>query len=282
MLAALECVHGVAINRWPSAEHTIELIRPDVYVKGQDYADQSSDITGKISPERRAVEEHGGRIVFTDDITFSSSSLINQHLNVFEPRVQAYLTKLRERDALGEALGAIEGIQNMRVMLVGDAIIDEYQYAEPMGKSAKENIVASRFAGREVFAGGVIAAANHVAGFCREVKVVTCLGEQDSYEDLIRDSVKPNVDAEFFYRSGAPTTRKSRFVAPGQMRKLFEVYFFEDSPLDGALEQRLCDAIAAGAKDVDVVIVTDFGHGMMTPKAIAVAAETAPFLAVNA
>ena len=66
------------------------------------------------------------------------------------------------------------------------------------------------------------------------------------------------------------------------MRKMFEVYFFEDSPLDGALEQRLCDAIAAGAKDVDVVIVTDFGHGMMTPKAIAVAAETAPFLAVNA
>ena len=177
MIAALECVQGVAVNRWPSAEHTIELIRPDVYVKGQDYADQSTDITGKISPERQAVEAHGGRVVFTDDITFSSSSLINRHLDVFEPRVQAYLTKLRERDALGSALGAIEGIQDMRVMLVGDAIVDEYQYTEPMGKSAKENIIASRFAGAEMFAGGVIAAANHVAGFCREVKMVTCLGE---------------------------------------------------------------------------------------------------------
>ena len=51
------------------------------------------------------------------------------------------------------------------------------------------------------------AAANHVASFCREVKVVTCLGEQDSYEDLIRESMKPNVDVEFLFRSGAPTTR---------------------------------------------------------------------------
>ena len=282
MLAALECVQGVAVNRWPSAENTIELIRPDVYVKGQDYAGQSPDITGKISPERQAVEAHGGRIVFTDDITFSSSSLINRHLHAFEPRVEAYLTRLREREALGSALSAIEGIADMRVMLVGDAIIDEYQYAEPMGKSAKENIIASRFAGSEVFAGGVVAAANHVASFCREVKVVTCLGEQDSYENLIRESLKPNIDVEFLFRSGAPTTRKSRFVAPGHLRKLFEVYFFDETPLEGAVEQRLCDAIAASAGDVDVVIVTDFGHGMMTPKAIATVTETAPFLAVNA
>ena len=66
------------------------------------------------------------------------------------------------------------------------------------------------------------------------------------------------------------------------MRKLFEVYFFEDAPLAGTIERQLCDLIGDRAAGYDVVIVTDFGHGMMTPTAIATAGEAARFLAVNA
>ena len=162
MLAGFECVDYVAVNRWPTAEQIIARIRPDVYVKGPDYTNDAEDLTGKISAEREAVAKIGGRIVFTDDITFSSSSLINRHFDRFEPEVHSYLNELRKTDVMGRMLSAIEAIEDKRVLLVGDAIIDEYQYAEPMGKSAKENIIASRFSGREVFAGGVIAAANHV------------------------------------------------------------------------------------------------------------------------
>ena len=78
-------------------------------------------------------------------------------------------------------------------MLVGDTIIDEYHYVLPMGKPPKENIIATRLQDREVFAGGVIAAANHVASFCKEVDVITSLGDSDSHEDLIRQSLHPNV-----------------------------------------------------------------------------------------
>ena len=260
MLAALECVDYVAVNAWPSAEETIKLVRPSVYVKGQDYAEADKDLTGKIAPEREAVERAGGRIVFTDDITFSSSALINRHLNVFEPRVQSFLNRLRDHDGLGKTLAAIEAVRDMRVVLIGDAIIDEYLYAEPMGKSAKENIIASRFTGAEAFAGGVIAAANHVASFCREVKIVTCLGETDSYEDLIRKSVRHNVEVEFLYRPNVPTTKKARFVAPGHMRKLFEVYYFDDTPLKGPIEAELCHAIAQSSADADCVIGIGRAH----------------------
>ena len=138
------------------------------------------------------MERHGERIVYTDDITFSSSSLLNQHFNVFEPEVQAFLDSIRRSDGLSRALAAIEDISEMRVLLIGEAIIDEYLYAEAMGKAAKENIIASRFCGREVFAGGVIAAANHVAGFCKHVEVITCLGTRDTFESLIREGLKPN------------------------------------------------------------------------------------------
>ena len=66
------------------------------------------------------------------------------------------------------------------------------------------------------------------------------------------------------------------------MRKLFEVYFFEDTPLSGALENQLCDMIGDMCGQFDVVIANDFGHGMITDKAIRTATAHAPFLAVNA
>jgi rfaE bifunctional protein nucleotidyltransferase chain/domain len=282
MLAALGCTGWVGINEWPSAEQLLDLIKPNVYVKGSDYSNEEEDLTGKIRMEREAVERHGGRVVYTDDITFSSSSLINRHLNVFEPEVMEYLGGLDKETHLARALGALDRIKDMRVLLVGEAIIDEYLYAKPMGKSAKENIIASRYSGREVFAGGVIAAANHVADFVKDVEVVTILGERDSYQNLIRDTIRDNVTVHSLYRPGLPTIRKSRYVDPGHMRKLFEVYHFDDTPLNGVLEKQLCDMIGDRARDFDVVIVTDFGHGMMTPKAIRTTMDASPFLAVNA
>lgn len=47
VLAGLECVDAVAINPHPTAVEAIQAIRPDVYVKGPDYADMSKDVTGK-------------------------------------------------------------------------------------------------------------------------------------------------------------------------------------------------------------------------------------------
>ncbi len=281
MLAALGYVDWVGINHAPDASNILDTLRPDVYVKGADYENPDDDVTGRINDEREAVEKHGGRIVFTKDITFSSSSLINKYLGVYDRPLQDYLTTVRESNAEQDITQLIEKVRDYRVVMVGDAIIDEYLYVDPMGKSAKENMIATRFRESEVFAGGVFAAANHVASFCKEVEIITTLGETDSYEELIRDSLKDNVKLTFLSRKGKPTTRKSRFIDPGYMRKLFEVYNFDDSPLDIGETEWLVSQIKESSPKSDVVIVTDFGHGMMTPDAIKALCDTAPFLAVN-
>ena len=85
MLAALNCVDAVGISHSDSSEMALDAIRPDVYVKGSDYENPEDDITGKISKEKAAVENHGGRMVITKDITFSSSNLINRYLDVYGP-----------------------------------------------------------------------------------------------------------------------------------------------------------------------------------------------------
>jgi rfaE bifunctional protein nucleotidyltransferase chain/domain len=282
MVAALEPVDWVAISEARDAVPAITAIRPNFYVKGQDYVYPAGDVTGKIVFEREAVEAHGGQIHFTDDVVFSSTELINRHFNIFDPSVRDHLNSLRGDGGLSDMLDLIERVRNLRVVVVGDAIIDEYQYALPMGKPPKENLIAARFQSREVFAGGVFAAANHVAAFCREVEVITCLGTHDSHEDLIKRSLRPNVRLHGIRREGAPTTLKQRFVDPSYMRKLFEVYFMDDEPLLPPVQAEVDATIAARAPTADVVIVTDFGHGLIARSTIDALRASSRFLAVNA
>jgi rfaE bifunctional protein nucleotidyltransferase chain/domain len=281
MLAALECIDWVAISESPDAVHSISAIRPDFYVKGQDYVNPDGDVTGKIVLEREAVEAHGGQISFTDDLVFSSTELINRHFNIFEPSVRDHLDTLRRGGGLTDMLDLIEQVRDFRVVLVGDAIIDEYQYTPPIGKPPKENLIATRFQNRELFAGGVFAAANHVAAFCKHVEIVTCLGGAHDYEELIRKNLRPNVELHAVTREGASTTLKQRFVDPSQMRKLFEVYFMDDEPLLPVVQAEVDALIAARAVAADVVIVTDFGHGLIAQTSIESLTKSSRFLAVS-
>lgn len=78
-IAALECVDYVAINKWPTAEETLRMLKPDIYVKGQEF-EELEDKTGKIQKEYAIVKEIGAEIQFTHEIVFSSTALINQHI----------------------------------------------------------------------------------------------------------------------------------------------------------------------------------------------------------
>jgi rfaE bifunctional protein nucleotidyltransferase chain/domain len=282
MLGALEYVDWVGVNHAPSAENVLETVKPDIYVKGSDYENPEDDLTGQIVHEKNVVEKHGGRLVFTKDITFSSSALINRYLNVYDPPLRDFLDRVRSEGGLNGLLKLVDAVKDYRVVLVGDTIIDEYQYVRPMGKAAKENIIASQFQSREIFSGGVIAAANHVASFCREVEIVTSLGALDSHEELIRSHLRPNVKLTAIVRPDAPTVRKARFVDPSYMRKLFEVYFFNDTPYDRETEDRVATEVAAATRSADVVIVSDFGHGLISPNIVSVLQDNTSFLAVNA
>ncbi|MEK6680547.1 MAG: adenylyltransferase/cytidyltransferase family protein [Nitrospirota bacterium] len=77
-IAALECVDYVAVNKWPTAEETLRLLRPNIYVKGQEFQNLE-DKTGKIQREYKIIQEIGAELRFTHEIVFSSTKLLNQY-----------------------------------------------------------------------------------------------------------------------------------------------------------------------------------------------------------
>ena len=79
-IAALECVDYVAINKWPTAEETLRLLSPAIYVKGQEF-EKLEDKTGKVQREFAVLKEIGAELRVTKEVVFSSTKLINKYLS---------------------------------------------------------------------------------------------------------------------------------------------------------------------------------------------------------
>ena len=279
-LAALECVDFVAINRAVSAVEALQRIQPHVYAKGSEYRSHDDDVTGNIAREQAAVEAHGGEMFYTDEITFSSSSLLNQHFDVFAPETRDFLERFGRKWPVKEIHRIVESLAGLKVLVIGDAIVDQYHYVSPLGQTGKGNALAVRYESEEQFAGGSLAVANHVARFAESVTVVAALGDIDSHEEFIRSKLHANVTPVFSRFQGAPTVTKRRFV-DNDLSKLFEVYFFQESPSLQQDGRDVCAWLEEHAADFDVVVAADFGNGFISDSMIRVLCDKARFIAVN-
>lgn len=280
-LANLASTDLICVLDFPTALEAIEAIKPDFYVKGPDYKNAEDDLTGKIVDETEKVETNGGKVVFTDDITFSSSKILNSYFDTYPPNTVKYLKDLAKKYPAEDVLRQLQKIKDMKILVIGDAIVDQYHYCTPMGKSAKEGIVANRYTGEEDFAGGALATANHCAQLSHNVQLMTVLGQLNSYEDFIRSRLDSHIDPTFVYRPNCVTTIKRRYVSDEGSRKVFEVCFMDDSPIPALGESELLTYLDKNLSSYDLVIVSDFGHGMITQPIIDRLCTSSRQLAVN-
>jgi len=281
-LAALDCVDHVAINKWPTAVETLRLLRPSFYVKGAEYRESINDITGKIDEEVQAVRDGGGEVAFTEGVVFSSSALINSYVAPPPPKVKRYLQEFKQRFSFNDVSRFIEGSGRLKVLVVGEAIIDEYQYCEALGKSSKEPTLVARRTHMDRFAGGALAVANHLANFVGEVSLVSLLGAHDPQRAFVDEHLHGKIQPHYVVRKDGPTIVKRRYVEADFFQKLFELYDLNDVELDEEDNATLCELLEREIPKHDLVLVLDYGHGFLSRRAIELLCTRSKFLAVNA
>jgi len=129
-IANLQFVDYVGINQWPTAMETLDIIRPDIYVKGSEYLNKV-DVTGRLDAERNKIEALGGRMEFTHEVIYSSSKLLNNHFSVFSSEAQPFLKQLASQCKSDEVLASLVGLQGKRILLVGDYGLEEVNQLAP-------------------------------------------------------------------------------------------------------------------------------------------------------
>ena len=272
-LAALEIVDYVAIVDEPSAVTPIERLRPDVYVKGPEYANLVLDKTANIFREKALVERHGGRMHFTNGATFSSTKLAHFLLAAPEasqgdPLLSNDRVLFRDLSALGFTLEQLKGFlaaaSGLRVCVIGETIIDEWVDVTVTNLSQKSRCVAGLETARSRQIGGAGAIALHLSSFVKEV---------DCYTNGLAEPLPSNIAVT---RLADDPLVKTRFVDRDTGYRLFES---KSRDLQQVRRDELPDF-----DDYDVVLVADFGHGLIDPKVVnaRIAARRRSFVAAMA
>jgi rfaE bifunctional protein nucleotidyltransferase chain/domain len=278
-IAALESVDYVFINHSQTALISIDAIKPSYYAKGSDYKNSSEDVTGNIEKEINAVKLHGGSIYFTNEITFSSSALINDYFSSFNDEVKDFLNFFKKKNSDQELFEKVDSFKDKSVMIIGDAIVDEYNYVEPLGQTGKGNILSVNHLYTEKYAGGSIAVANHLANFAGKIDLVCGIGSNDDLGNFLKNSSSSNVNCNFFNTSEY-TLVKKRYIDQ-DLNKYFEVYSSGPSYIEEKVESQVIDFLKENLEKYDLIVVPDFGNGFITNRMARVIQESPGFLAVN-
>ena len=289
-LANIQSVDFVALNDSPDAVSLIKRVRPSFYIKGKEYKDLSSGMRIK---EKQAVEEFGGQFVCTEEETFSSSALINSNFDHLSFKVSGFLQKVREKYPARHVEEILERMSSLKVLVIGDPIIDEYHYCRAVGTTTKFPTISAVFQGETKMAGASLVIARHAAEFASSVDYIGIVGDKDNEKEFIKKELS-GINTFLVEVPGRYTTVKRRFVAgnyptaidfkelPSDNYKLFEIAFMNDSLIKEDSEREVMDLIEKKIADNDLVILADFGHGMITHRIINLVKEKAKWWAVNA
>lgn len=281
MLAALEVVDYVAISGYPTAVPVINALKPDFYVKGPDYKDKSKDITGAILEEEAAVEAHGGKLVFTDDEAHSSSNLINKFFHHWTEDQTIAINNIKKAGGLGLIEDLLEKISRETVCVVGEPIVDTYVFCSPENLSSKSPSISAKFLYQEDYAGGILAIANHLAGFVKDTTLVTTHGDEPYFQALLKEKLNAKIELVAQGLPNVPTPRKTRFIAHDKSQRMFELTDLRSDQWVNNKPDEFCQVLKKENQRADSTIIADFGHGLFEGLVLEALRDFRGFIGLN-
>lgn len=283
-LAALECVDYVVLVPHAAAVEAIETVKPHLYCKGTEYSDAANDVTGNIHDDVATVQKHGGEVRYLGDVVFSSTRLLNRHFETANPEVAEFCGQLAAKVSPQQLADAVAGFAGLRVLVIGDTIFDKYSFVKVQGLTSKNRIISGRYLHEEAHAGGALAVYRHIKQFTQDVRLVSLLGTEDWLEPTLRMFLPTEHDATV-RDPDFVSIIKQRYVEPvsegKDLSKLFSVNFINADPPKQAVVDRVLGKLEAEIKNADLVVLADFGHGLMQQAVRDFLQDSGIFLALN-
>ena len=279
-LAAFEMISFVYISESDSALAAVEIVKPDFYVKGPDYRVLQDDITGKIRVEKETTEKFGGKLVFTDGFTSSSTNLINEALMPQNSELRLWVKEFKRTFSVAKVNYWIDKLSSVDVAVLGETIIDVYSDCTPLAKSSKDPILAFHHSETRTFMGGVLAIADLCSSWSRSTVVYSTCGK-DFQKHLAEITREFKFEQHLLELVDSPTIVKHRFVDINSGNKVFEYYDYNPDVLDSNLQLQIARNLDSRLKSKSLLILADYGHGFFGKELIQELCSSKAFLSVN-
>ncbi|OGZ20016.1 MAG: hypothetical protein A2654_02260 [Candidatus Nealsonbacteria bacterium RIFCSPHIGHO2_01_FULL_43_31] len=163
-------------------------------------------------------------------------------------------------------LAIIKSFQDKKVLLVGDTILDAYIYGRKVGKDldcpsvpqVKEIDVFRTFGGASLVAANMLELGAHVF-------FVSVVGADKNAEHYNAFS-HPKLRKFLVIDERRKTTTKSRIFVNG--KKMLWLNQVTDGEIESEIEKKVFSAVKLLAKKVDIMVVADNQHGLLTENLI--------------
>ena len=285
-LEAIEYIDYVMLSEGYTVDDIIEVVEPDIYVKGEEYKSPQDDITGKIGEEQAIVEEHGGKVCFTSGEVFSSTKLINTALLGLPDDVRCYMEDLNSRYSMEELKEYAEKIRELKVLVIGDTIIDRYTYCTVQGMMSKDMGYSARLSHSEEYFGGAVAIARHLSSFAESVTLMSIICNEEKIRLWMVDELSDIINLKLVYSQQVPTIVKRRYLTRNEKREEYDKIFAinnipEEPGYESSVRSLFSEKLKESISDYDVVFLCDFGHGLVDEETMNIVQKKAKYLALN-
>ncbi|MCA6227171.1 MAG: D-glycero-beta-D-manno-heptose 1-phosphate adenylyltransferase [Phenylobacterium sp.] len=162
----------------------------------------------------------------------------------------------------------IRGIPGVRVICVGDVMVDRFVYGEVTRLSAEAPIPVLARRREMVMLGAAGNVARNVSALGGQVALVGVIGSDIEGREALRlVGDDGRIEGALVTDTARPTTLKTRFISGGH--QLLRVDVEETDAVSAETSVRLARAVRDVAPGSGVIILSDYGKGVVTDEVIA-------------
>jgi rfaE bifunctional protein nucleotidyltransferase chain/domain len=280
IISELEIVDYVVISDDVTATNVIKKIKPNFYIKGPDYKNKKKDLTKNIYLEEKIVKKYGGKLIFTEDQTESSSALLNKYFINYDDEQMRVIKNIKKNFKVKNIEKIIDKFKYLNVVVIGEPIIDEYNFTKVLGLGSKSPIISARFLKKINYPGGSLAIANHLNALGCNVTIILPY-PKSSDETNIYKKIKSKIKIKFFNFGDWCIPVKSRYLNNFRSQKIFEINYINDLNWTLTKISKYYSYLKKNLFNKDMLFISDFGHGMFDSKLIAELEKIKLFKALN-
>ena len=268
-LQEIECIDYLYASNNLTAEKIIKNLKPNFYCKGSDYSEYKKKNDQNLNKEINALKKIKGKFKIINEISFSSSRFINENnLQNFNQDCRNYISLVRKKFHLNQIIQNFYKIKKKRVLIIGETIIDKYITTETIGKSGKESMLVLKPKKEIKFLGGAAYIANLCSSFIKDIKIISFLGKENTEKKFVLRNLNKNIKHNFLLKKNSPTITKLRYLDDYKKNKIIGIYNLNDDLISQSEEKRFYNLLKKNIGKFDIIIVGDYGHGIMTKKII--------------
>ncbi len=200
--------------------------------------------------------------------------------------VKEFTADFNQRYSMKDIKSFTERMNGLKVLAVGDAIIDEYLYCTIQGLMTKDRGYSARYQYAEQYLGGTLAVARHLSSFCEHVTLMSIVGMEEAIHSRILGELSNKMRVDMTYSSVFETIVKRRYVSLDEKREeVDKIFAVNNLPTPMCIDKECLDKFKSKLKSqisqYDAVILCDFGHGLIDREVMDIIQENAKFLALN-